>query len=103
MSDFGNDRKTLPPELAEKVMSCMREDEEGYEITDMMGLVGLIVEHGEQYPFLRSLVTINKDAVVEHYQRTGEVPPGVKIVHTEAEVGSNVTKLEVLHGPKSSD
>jgi hypothetical protein len=36
--------------------------------------------------------------VIDHYQRTGEVPPGIKLVQKTQE-SDKVTRLEVLRGP----
>jgi hypothetical protein len=54
------------------------------------------------YPSLRELFTIDKDALVEHFKNTGEVPPGIKLIHTSTEEGSNVTRLEVRYGSTES-
>jgi len=65
--------------------------------------VELIAEHGDAFPFLRELITVNLDAVVKHYEETGEVPPGIKLIRTTTEAGSNVTSLDVLRGPRSTE
>jgi hypothetical protein len=93
---------SLPPEVAARLMECLEEVEGDYRVKDMEGLVTLIVEHGPRYPFLYELVTVNKDALVKHYETTGEVPPGVKLVKTIAEEGSNVVGLSVIHGKPST-
>jgi len=90
--------ENLPADLKQTLLSFLREDAEGFQVTDMMGLVSFIVEHGRQYPALCSLVNINEEAVIDHYKRTGEVPPGVKLIHTTQE-SDKVTRLDVLHGP----
>ncbi|MBI1398003.1 MAG: hypothetical protein GC151_18675 [Betaproteobacteria bacterium] len=93
--------KRLPPELAAKVMSLLREVDGEYEIVDMPALVDLILEHGQEYPSLRDLIQVNDDALLAHYRETGAVPPGIKIVETSTQEGSNVTELKVSHGPRS--
>lgn len=90
--------ENLPRDLKGTLLTFLREDGERFEIIDMMGLVNFIVEHGAKYPALYSLVKINQEAAIEHYKRTGEVPPGIKIVHTTQE-SDKVTRLDVLHGP----
>lgn len=93
--------KQLPPELAAKVMSLLREVDGEFEITDMPALVNLVLAHGQEYPSLRDLIQINEDALLAHYRETGELPPGIKIVETSTQEGSNVTELKVMHGPRS--
>ena len=89
----------LPPQIQATVMSFMREVEGEYEINDMEGFVLFIVKNMNEYPDLKNLLKIDEDALVGRYERTGEVPPGVKLVRTTQEEGSNVVGLEVLHGP----
>jgi hypothetical protein len=90
----------LPEDLAAELMSLLRETEDGnYEITDMGRLVRLVVAHGDTYPFLRDLIKVDEAALTAHIERTGEVPPGVKVTRTTQEKGSSVTHLEVVHGP----
>jgi hypothetical protein len=91
--------RNLPPELGERLMKCLRETDGTFEVADMQALLDLIIEHGKKYPQLRELVTINDEAIVEHFLATGEVPPGVKMVGTARE-GDKVTRLEVIHGPR---
>ena len=89
----------LPPELAARVMSLLREVDGEFEIIDMPALVKLVLAHSNEYPSLRKLIQINEDALVAHYRKTGEVPPGVKLVQTSSQEDSNVTILKVTHGP----
>lgn len=89
----------LPPELYEELMTYVVERDGQWEVIDMAALLNLIVAHGAEYPQLLSLVNVKEGALEQHYRQTGEVFPGVKIVKTETEEGSNVTKLEVLRGP----
>lgn len=89
----------MPPELVAKVDACLHEDANGDTfIIDMPTLIDLIVAHGDQYPVLKGLVQVNEAAVAEHFARTGEVPPGIKIVEKATEEGSNVTTLRVHRG-----
>jgi hypothetical protein len=90
--------RDLPEAVATKLMACLEEFDGDYRVKDMEALVNLIVEHGSEFPFLRELVTINEAAVARHYEQTGEVPPGIKMVQTSAEEGSNVVRLNVVHG-----
>lgn len=89
----------LPPEIGAKLMTFLRETNGQFEVADMLGLVNFVLEHGDRHPALWDLLKINEEAVVEHFKRTGEVPPGVKIVHTATQEGDNVTKLEIFRGP----
>jgi hypothetical protein len=90
--------ENLPPDLKQTLLSFLREDGDGFEVTDMMGLVAFIAEHGATYPALYRLININEEAVIDHYKRTGEIPPGIKLIHKTQE-SDNVTRLEVLRGP----
>jgi hypothetical protein len=90
--------KDLPPDLKEKLLTFLREVDGEFEVADMKGLVGFIVENGTKYPALYGLLNINKEEVVDHSNRTGEVPPGIKLVRKTQE-SEKVTRLEVLHGP----
>jgi len=89
----------LPPELGAKFLSFLREVNGEYKVADMVGLVKFVAEHGLQYPDLFNLFEINEEAIVEHFKRTGEVPPGVKMIVTTTHDDDNVTELEVFHGP----
>jgi len=91
----------LPPEIGAKLMTFLRETNGAFEVTDKEGLVKFVVEYGKQHPVLMTLVQIDYDAVVEHFKRTGEVLPGMRIIHTETHEGDNVTKLEIFRGPIS--
>lgn len=92
----------LPDTLQTQLMSFLGEIDGELQVIDMAGFVSFVVEHGENYPELYSLVSLNKRAAVEHYEATGEVPPGVKLVRTTTEEGSNVVGLEILRGPISA-
>ncbi len=67
----------LPPELGAEFLSFLREANDQFEVADARGLLSFIVAHAEQYPFLLGLFEINMDAVVERFELTGEVPPGI--------------------------
>ena len=94
--------RDLPPEIAAKLMACLDEVDGEYRVRDKKALVALIVTHGAAFPFLRELVKVNEDALIQHYEKTGEVPPGVKLVRTTTEEGSNVVDLDVVLGPRST-
>ena len=89
----------LPADLQSKLMSLMREVDGAYKVTDMGALLMLIVEHADKYPQLLEVVKVKEGALEEHYEWTGEVPPGVNVIRTTREEGSNVVGLEVLRGP----
>ena len=96
------DEPRLPPELMQKMMSFMREDGDDYVIDDMKGFVEFIAQHVKQYPSLMKLVNFNEQALLDHFHRTGEVVPGVRIVSKETEEGSNVTKVNVYTAHNTS-
>jgi hypothetical protein len=89
----------LPPEIAAKLMTFLREENGEFQVADIQGLLNFVAEYGERHPALLELFKLNEEAVVEHFKRTGEVPPGVKVVHTTTREGDNVTKLEIFQGP----
>lgn len=91
--------KRLPPEIHAKLMTFLREENDEVQVADPQGLVNFVAEYGDRHPALRELVQLNEEAVLEHFKRTGEAPPGVKIVHTTTREGDNVTNLEIFHGP----
>jgi len=91
--------KKLTPELTTELLGLIREtDEEDYEIIDMEGLIRFVGLHGTEYPFLFGMLKINEALLVDHFEKTGEVPPGIKMVRTTRKI-DGVTELEVLHGP----
>lgn len=92
-------RDELPPEIGAKLMTFLRETNGQFEVADMQGFLEFIVEFGEQHPMLLDLIKVNKEAVVDHFERTGEVLPGIKLVKTTTREGHNVTKLEIFRGP----
>ena len=89
----------LPSELGAKFLSFLREANGEFEVADMRGLLNFVAEYGQQYPALLNLFEINFEALGEHFERTGEVPPGVKLIKTTTREGDNVTELRVFHGP----
>jgi hypothetical protein len=94
--------RDLPPEFAAKFMACLEEIEGKYRVKDMEAFLALIAQYGPKFPFLRDLVTLNQDALTKHYDATGEIPLGVRLVQTITREGSNVVELKVTTG-KSKD
>jgi hypothetical protein len=93
----------LPPEIGAKLLTFLREEDGEFHVADMQGLVQFIVEYGDRYPTLLNLVKVNEEFVVEHFERTGEVLPGIKLIKTTTREGDNVTKLEIFQDrPKRS-
>jgi hypothetical protein len=89
----------LPPELATKFLSFLREEGGTFQVADMDGLLKFVGERAEKYPALLNIFTINEEFVVEHFKKTGELPPGVKVAKTTTTEGNNVIKLEIFRGP----
>jgi hypothetical protein len=87
----------LPRELLDGLMAFLTETDGRIEVADMGGLLRFVAEHGESYPALLDLIEVNGQAIVERFERTGEVPPGVKMIGTARE--GNVTRLSILTGP----
>jgi hypothetical protein len=95
--------KDLPPEIGTKLMAFLRETNGKFEVADREGFLNFVTEYGQQYPVLLGLVKINQEALVEHFEKTGEVPPGIELIKlTTGEEGDNVTKLEIFRGPTAS-
>jgi hypothetical protein len=84
-----SDVDDLPPELGAEFLSFLWEVNDQFEVADTRGLLSFIVAHAEQYPFLLDLFEINMDAVVELFERTGEVPPGIVLTRTATSEASN--------------
>lgn len=82
MSDTNTDVADLPPELRTEFLSFLREVNGEFEVADTRGLLMFIAEHGQQYPALFKLLEINEEAVIQHFERTGQVPPGVQLTRT---------------------
>lgn len=94
-----DDVNSLPPELLAKFLSFLRRKPDGeIVVADRRGFVDFVFENREQYPFLGGLLKLNEAAVTEHFEKTGEVPAGIKGIRKTTEEGSNVTKLEILWG-----
>ena len=89
----------FPAEIQAKLMSLLHEVDGEYEIADMKAFIEFVAANGAAYPELLAFVNINETALADHYETTGEVPPGVKMVRTTSHEGSNVVELEVVHGP----
>jgi hypothetical protein len=96
---MSGDLADLPPELGAKFLSFLREVNGEFEVADTQGLLLFVVEHGEQYPALFNMFEINMDVIVDHFERTGVLPPGVRLIRKSTREGTNITQLEVLHGP----
>lgn len=96
---MSHDFEDLPEEIQRGLMAFMREVDGEFEITDKMGMVQFIVEHAEEYPSLLKAIKIDEAVLTKHIEETGEVPPGVKAIRTRTVPGSNVTKLDIFHGP----
>lgn len=79
----------LPPELGAEFLSFLREADDQFEVADAQGLLSFIAAHAKQYPFLLDLLEINMDAVVERFERTGDVPPGIMLTRTTTSEASN--------------
>jgi hypothetical protein len=82
MSKTNADVADLTPELRRKFLSFLTEVNGHFEVGDTRGLLMFIVEHGKQYPALYNLFDVNEEAVIEHFERTGAVPPGVELTQT---------------------
>lgn len=96
---MSDDLKSLPDELKTQFLSFLREGENGqWELIDKDGLLNFVAEHGKTHPALWNLFTVNEDALVKHFEETGEVPPGVKMI-AKTRINEKVTKVQILHGP----
>lgn len=92
----------LPEDLRGQFLSFLREVDGQFEVADKEGLVRFIAEHASKHPALLSLMQVDKEAAVEHFKKTGEVLPGMRIIHTSTPEGSNVTTLEIHRGSASA-
>ena len=95
---MGDIRGELPPEILTKFLSYLGKVEGDIRVTDTEGFIGFVLEYRDRYPVLQDFLTVNWDAVNEHYQRTGKVPAGLRLIKTETREGDNVTKLEIIDG-----
>lgn len=93
------DDNKLPPEIGAKLMTFLREENGEFRVADVQGLLRFVAEYGQRHPALLDLFRLNEEAVVEQFKRTGELPPGVRVIKTTTRKGDNVTKLEIFHGP----
>lgn len=57
------------------------------------------LQHVDQHPALLKAIAVNEDAVIKHVRETGQIPAGVKIIRTQTTEDSNITKLDIFHGP----
>jgi hypothetical protein len=89
----------LPAEIRAGLLSFTRESDGEIEIADPRGMVQFILDHAEAYPVLLKAISVDKEALTRHIEATGEVPPGVKAIRVRTTPGSNVTRLDILHGP----
>lgn len=90
----------LPVEIVERLLSFCTTDAAGHQqVVDSKGLVAFVLENADRYPALLNAVKVDQDRLTRHIQHTGEVPPGVKLVKTTTEDGSNVTRMQIVHGP----
>jgi hypothetical protein len=96
---MSQDFEDLPEEIQRGVMAFTREVDGELEVDDMMGLINFIFDHSTKYPALLRLVKVNEEALTRHINETGEVPPGVKAIRKTPVPGTNVTKLDIVHGP----
>ena len=89
----------LPPEIRAGLLRYFHVENGEFRIVDLKGLVRFIVEHGAQHPALLCLVKLDENALIERFQKTGELPPGVRVVRRTSQEGDNVTRLDIFHGP----
>ncbi len=94
----------LPVEIVERLLSFCTTDAAGHQqVADMKGLVAFVLKNAEKHPTLLNALTVDEDRLTRHIQETGEVPPGVKLVKTTTEDGSNVTRVQIVYGPGRVD
>ena len=90
----------LPQDLVGELMSLLRGTEDGeYEILDKAKMLDFVRKNADSYPFLREFIRIDEQALADYVERTGDVPPGVKLTRRTQEKGSNVTRVEIVRGP----
>ena len=65
----------------------------------MQALVEFVVRQSAQYPVLLNMLIVDEDRLTKYIEETGNIPPGVKAWRTTTKEGSNVTKVEIFHGP----
>jgi len=89
----------LPPHIVAALMKFVRVVDGNIEVTEVKGLVEFLLAHHDTYPALDDLVTVNWEKVWQHFEDTGEVPPGIELISTTNLPGTNVTRLQVIRGP----
>ena len=98
MSDEMDDILKLPPEVRDELAGFIREENGEAHVADREGFVKFILKNFEKYPALGGLLAVNESALVKHFEETGEVPAGVRMVG-KVRLSDKVTKLEILTGP----
>ena len=93
----------LPLGIRANVLRYLHEEDGEFRVVDVKGLLNFIIENSVHYPALLSLVQLDENALIERFQQTGELPPGVKLVRKTTQEGSKVTKLDIFHGPRSRE
>jgi hypothetical protein len=92
----------LPIEVRQKLLSLVKEIDDDIAVPDQRAFVNFVQEYGKQYPVLFQLLKLDEEAIRSHYERTGEVPPGIKMTMKSQRVDSNIVDLTVIYGTKSS-
>lgn len=89
----------LPEEVARELMSFLIDVDGDLRVNDVSGFLTFVAHHSENYASLLELIKVDEEAVIAHFEETGEVPPGLKLVGKTTEAHSNVTHLQILRGP----
>lgn len=95
--------EALPIEVKQKLLSLVNGIDGDIIVSDDRAFVDFVQEYGKQYPVLHQLLRLDEEAVQAHYERTGEVPPGIKMTMKSPRVDSNIVDLKVVYGTKSSE
>lgn len=93
--------QNLPPELAEELLNLVNADDQDLEAENNKALILFVAMHIEKHPELSDLFKLNEQAAIEHYECTGDIPPGIKLVKTTTREDNNVVELQVFHGKAS--
>jgi hypothetical protein len=96
MSDYPDD---LPVEIVQGLLTFMREVDGELEITDPRGMTDYIFDNSVQFPSLRKLLQVDRESIGKHLEQTGEVPPGVRAIRKRPISGTNITRVDIVHGP----
>jgi hypothetical protein len=88
----------LPIEVRETLLSLVEDEDGEVAVPDKKAFIDFVRENGRTYPVLYQVLQLNKDAVRSHYEKTGEVPPGIKLTKKSYRAESNVIDLKVVHG-----